>query len=255
MNIFKSLCKLYSTKHNWITQLSIFALTGLGAISFVNTVSLLLPNSFYNIFAPVKNDAIGSVFAILGLMIFIFFVGYKYKFTNQILKDGSIELPSISLDCFVIFSKVFPLFLVWAIYLFLLCFAGDLLFGYPSIEGLFIILLTLVFLPFIHLIFVVYSKNFTYKQEFFNPIFMFRLIKMTYIQILLLIISTGIILYAGSSLTQYIFSHIPNFDFKYFEVKYALLTICICWYFQEVLSLAYFQSAGHIIRQKYLKQS
>lgn len=252
MNIFKSLCKLFLTKHNWITQLSIFAIAGLGAISFVNTVSLFFPNSFYNIFAPVKNDTTGAVFAILGLMIFIFFTGYKYKFTSQILKDGSIDLPSISLDCFVIFSKVFPLFLVWAIYLFLLCFAGDLLFGYPSIEGLFIVLLTLVFLPFIHLIFVVYSENFTYKKEFFNPVFMFKLIKTTYAQIILLIICTGIILYTGSSLTQYIFSHIPNFDFKYSEVKYALLTICICWYFQEVLSLAYFQSVAHIIKQKVL---
>ncbi len=254
MNIFKSICRLFSTKNNLIIQLSILALAGLGAVCFVNSVSLFWPNYFYNIFAPIKDDNIGAVFCITGLMIFIFFTGYKFKYASAILKNENADLPSISLDCFPIFLKILPVFIVWGFYYLSFYIGIAVLFGFPSLVELLVYLILLIIVPFINLILIIFSKDFKYDKVFFSPLFLIQVIKKTYIQVAILVLSTGLIVFAASLLMKYIFAYNPNMNLKYSEIKYALLTICFFSYLQEVINLGYFRSAAQIIRDRIFKQ-
>ena len=86
MNIFKIIKELYTGKSNLIAQLGIFSLIGIMIISVNQVVSAFTGNTIYSVFAaPSESEVI--IFALIGIMLFIYFLGYLFlwRFYSQLL--------------------------------------------------------------------------------------------------------------------------------------------------------------------------
>lgn len=250
MNIFKSLIELFTGWHNFVVQMGLFALSGIASIAFVNVITLFFGNSLYSVFIS-PNNSHASIFAIIGFMIAIFFIGYQYKLAKDVLNNNDIKLPTISLDCFVIFSKVFVMFIPWSIYLFILHSAGVLLFGIPSLGEFLIFWLVIFLIPFIQMILIIFSKDFIYQIDLFKPLILLKLIKKTFFPILIVLLQFIILFIVMSIGVLYLYKYCAQVQIKYYKMQYILLATAFAWYLQTILNLTYFKTLAKIVNKYY----
>ena len=252
MNILESVKNLYKGEDKFALHLSIFALTGLAAVSFVNIVSLFLGHSIYSIFS-VPSDEEAIIFSVLGIMIFIFFMGYRYKYAKKLLENENSELPSVSMDCFSIFVKMFPLFLLWGIYYFIFYIMFGTILGIAHIKSLFIWSLPILLLPFINCIFIIFTQNFKYELSALNPIELFGIIKKVFSPVIILIIQLTLLFLAIIICFKYLFKFPYLCESRYAQLTIILFITSLSGYIQEITALAYFNSLTGIIKEKILK--
>lgn len=251
MNIFKIIKELYTGKENLVAQTAIFALVGIMAISFNEVISVFTGNTLYAIFTvPGSDETI--IFSMLGIMIFIFFTGYIYKFIHENYECEKAQLPTISMDCFTCFAKIIPVIFVWGIYLGLAGYLGLILFGVNHIEFYAYAIFLLVILPFINMVFVRFAKDFKYNLNIFNPLSVAKIMKKTFVQVFLFIlqfIALGAIISFLSGLGFKASIDAPS---RIAQLLCVLTVLCVSSYFQQVLNLAYYKGLTEIIKKNEL---
>ena len=248
MNILKIIKELYTGKDNIIGQITIFALVGIMAIAFNEVISVYTGNTLYAIFVVPSNSEV-IIFSMLGIMIFIFFTGYIYKFIHENYESETACLPSVSMDGFTTFIKVFPVLFVWGLYLGLMVFAGLVLFGSASVELYAFLIILLVLLPFINMVFIQFAKDFKYHRRIFNPLIVAAIIKKTFIKLLLFLLQfiiAGIII---SAINVFLLKYAMNGQSRTIQLISVLSVLCICSYLQQVLNLAYYKGLTEIIKK------
>ena len=253
MNIINSIKNLYKGENKIAIHISVFALAGIVAIAFVNIASLFLGHSIYSIFSvPKDQDAI--MYSIIGIMIFIFFTGYKYKYANLLFKDENTELPSISMDCFAIFAKIFPVIFLWGTYAFLFFVLLGTIFGIIAIKGIIPILFTIFLIPFINAVIILFSEKFEYRAIFANPIFIFKIIKKTFKPIILWLIQFAILYVIVLICFKYLFNYGFTHQTRLYQLISTLFLTCLSGYVQEIIYLAYINGIVKILKENYIKQ-
>lgn len=180
-------------KAHWITALLFVlpCLTG-AVLSYYDedTKSLLIPLMI----------SAGILF-VLSIVPMFMLSGFYIKFLNKRFNDVE-GIPSYDASCILQGLKVFPIYLVWLIYIGIpvtLLLVGGV-FGVIGVYGsenmslvnvlssvlliflLCLILILLLFLisPFVSLIFIKYAQNFEYTPDLFNPLTVFRNMKASF---------------------------------------------------------------------------
>lgn len=182
MNILKIIKELYTGKNNLIAQIGLFALIGIAAISYNEVLSVFTGNTLYSVFATPSDIEI-IVYAMLAIMISIFYIGYIFKFVHESYYEDKIELPSVSLNCFTIFVKSIPVMLIWDFYLFLTIYASFQIFGYSIIELNICLLILLILLPFINIVYFLFAKDFKFDIKLFNPLIISAIMQKTFVPV------------------------------------------------------------------------
>lgn len=248
MNILRIIKELYTGKDNLIAHLGVFSLVGIMSISFNEVVSVFMGNTLYALFSVPSNNEI-VVFALLGIMIFIFFTGYIYKFVHDNYDIAHAQFPSISMNCFTTFVKMFPVMLIWGLYLGIAGSAAVLLFKTNNIELYLFFMFLFILLPFINIVFLKFAKDFKYNINIFNPISLVYIMKKTFVSVFLFLIQfifLGIIISIASGLC---FKLALNGQSRIFQIIYTLITLCIFSYLQQILNFAYYKALTEIIKK------
>jgi len=245
MNILKIIKELYTGRENLVAQMAIFALVGIMAISFNEITSVFTGNTLYAVFAvPTNNEVI--LFSLLGIMIFIFFTGYSYKFVHENYKNETTQLPTISMNCFTAFIKIFPVMFVWGLYLGVMGFIGLKIFN-NRIELFIYAIFLLILLPFINMVFIRFAKDFKYSIEIFNPLIIVKIMSRTFVKVFSFILQFIIVGFLTSSL--FICIRFTVNGSRFMQIISTLAIICVSTYLQQVLNLAYYKGLTEIIKK------
>ena len=248
MNILRIIKELYTGKDNLVAQITIFALVGIMAIAFNEVISLFTGNTLYAVFS-VPSYAEVIIFSMLGIMIFIFFTGYIYKFVHENYTSEIAFLPSISMNCFTTFIKVFPVMFVWGIYFGIAGLLGTTFLKADRIEFYIYWAFLMILLPFINIIFVKFVKNYTYNAEIFNPIYVVKIIRKVFIKVILYLLQFILLGFVISVLSSLCFKFGVTGQTRVVELIIILTTLCISSYLQQVLNLAYYRGLTEIIKK------
>ena len=251
MNILKIIKELYTGKNNLTAQLGIFSLISVMSISFNQIISMFTGNNLYAVFSVPSNTE-AAIFAILGIMIFIYFTGYIYQFVHESFNQDNTELPSISLNCFTTFIKTFPVMFVWGLYIALIWYAECLLYSVNQIESILLFIFLLLLLPFVNMVFLLFAKDFKYDCKYFNPLIIVRLIKKTFFPVFLFMIQFLIIASIIIIINTYLFKYAINEHSRIVQLTLILLVLCISSYIQQILNLAYYKCLTDIIKKYYV---
>jgi len=248
MNILKILKELYTGKDNLIAQITIFALVGIMAIAFNEVVSVFTGNTLYAVFTvPSNNEVI--IFSMLGIMIFIFFTGYIYKFVHENYEFETASLPSVSMNCFITFVKIFPVMLVWVIYLCVMGLLGLFLFGTTSIKFYVYLTFLLIILPFINMVFIKFSKDFKYSLRIFSPLIIAEFMKKAFMKVFLFMLQFVVLGLIISGINVFLLKLSMEGQSRTVQLISVLTTICIISYAHQILNLAYYKGLTEIIKK------
>lgn len=248
MNICKIIKELYTGKNNLVAQLGLFGLIGIMAISFNEIVSAFTGYTLYAIFsAPSDNEII--FFSMLGIMIFIYFTGYIYQFAHESFDNEQTQLPSISMNCFTTFIKMFPLLLVWGIYISLILSINYTLFYLYQVEFWIFLIFTIALFPFINMVFLSFAKDFKYIPKLFNPIILIQIIKKSFVKVFLFLLQFIIAGTILSLISAFFFKYSFSWQTRHTQLLYILIILCISSYFQQILNLAYYKGLTQILKQ------
>lgn len=253
MNILKSIKNLYKGEDKTAIHLSIFALTGITAVAFVNIVSLFIGNSIYSVFSTPKDEAV-IIFSLASIMILFFCTGYNYKYSHKLFKDENSALPSVSMDCFVIFSKIFFLWFVWAIYFMALYITGGILFGTGVFNILFFGVAIPVLAPFSIIIYILFAQDFKYKKYLFNPLLILKIIKQTFIPVFLLFLQIFLLFFVILFCFKFLFKASLLLNDRFLYMVITLLLTSISGYLQEIINLAAIKEYTNIAQKHILKE-
>jgi hypothetical protein len=253
MNILKAIKNLYEGEDNFAIHLSIFAITGIIAIAFVNISSLFMGNSIYSIFYNPGDWEI-IIFSILAIMLLIFFIGYKFKYTNRLLNNKNSSLPSVSMDCFSIFAKMFPIFLIWGIYLSAFLILCGTILGPSILNSKIAKILILLLIPFINIIFILFTQDFKYRKYLFNPLIICNAIKNTFFSVLLWITQYLILFIIITIGFKLLFNFSFNCETRIAQLSIILFITSLSGYVQEIINLAYINGIAKIVKENYPTQ-
>lgn len=252
MNILKILKELYTGKSNLIAQLGIFSLIGIMIISANQVVSAFTGNTLYSVFAaPSEGEVI--IFALTGIMLFIYFSGYLFKFVHESFDSSETELASISMDCFPIFLKTFPVMFIWSVYVGFALLLGYLLFTINRLEFFAYIILILILLPFVNMVFIIFAKDFSYSKQIFNPGIVVKLMSKTFVPAALFLIQylfSGLVV---SIIFGFIFTFISYVNSREQQILSILLILSVSSYIQMILNLVYYKGLTEILKKYYMQ--
>ncbi len=176
MKIFNYLKQLYSGENALSNHISLFSLIGIMVILANNLVSVLWNKLLVNFFSVPPSSGLELwLDMFFGLLIFIYLLGYRYRYVNSLFNDNNGSLIDFNLEPFVIVLKIFPVIFIWQIYLVLFSvFIGFLLISLEN-SALYYLAASFVIclMPFVYLIYIDFAKNFKYKLKYFSPKFIF----------------------------------------------------------------------------------
>lgn len=170
MEVLKSLFDIFRGKNNLIMHVAIFSLTGIQALCLNAYVSHNLGSFYSSYLGYAPNDELTlSLMSVLGIMVTIFLFGYGLKYSNKIYNDKTVDLPDISLDVFPMILKYLPMVLIWGTYFYIATSLGFRVLSANGFLFYFYYILLMMFVPFVFMIFVKFSKDFCYSKEMFLP--------------------------------------------------------------------------------------
>lgn len=162
------------------------------------------------------------VLGLLSIVPMLFLAGFYFKFLNKRMAEPQ-GLPKWNWDCLIMGLKAIPVGFVWSLYiavpliLLIGCFVGIfalLLSETPSaLEIIGVILLVLLFIalfmalvvlisPFVAQVYFKYSENFEYSAEIFNPLTIFRYMKKSFKESIIVALKYIVVNIAVSSVVQ-----------------------------------------------------
>lgn len=189
-------------------------------IALFSATAQFLDKEFKEFLVPILIAVL--VFGLLSIVPMLFLAGFYYRFLNKRMTEPQ-GLPKWNLDCLITGLKAIPVGFVWCLYiavpviLLIGCFVGVLallLSGTPSaVEIIGAILLVLLFIalfmalvvvisPFVAQVYFKYSENFEYSAEIFNPLTIFRYMKKSFKESIIVALKYIVVNIAVSSVVQ-----------------------------------------------------
>lgn len=178
---------------------------------------------------------VGILFAVISIFPMVTLSGFWLKFLNLRFTQP-VGIPKIDFDCFKKGLKVIPLQIVWMSYILIptLVIFGGLIFAVvklmpkdvgPALVILMIAALLILCLiwgvvifvlsPFINMVFINYSETFKYSKELFNPLIIFRYIRLSFKEAILPALQYFAVNVAVSTVVQLILGFFGAFLFLF----------------------------------------
>ena len=213
MEIFRFLKGIYSGKDNLLNHIIIFSLSGILAILFSKCCAYYFGIFYFGY--PLTSGWLVDICLSFMVCVALFFFGYLYSYSNNIYKNDNSNLPNIEFTAFDSFIKMIPITLFWGAIVGILVFLGLIFFNLQKefFESMFYFSCIFILIPFVNVIFALYSKNFSSKLALYSPLAPFKIMSKTFVPVVLLTIECIIL---GSMLLLvlhklFIFSNkIPN---------------------------------------------
>lgn len=172
MEVIKYLKQIYSGENALANHITLFSVCGIMVI-FISLYMASLGNAvFPDFFISPPSSEIELFFeASLGVFIFIYLFGYCFKFVGVNFKQDNVTLPDMTLDNFMILIKSIPVMVVWALYYFVITFAGlYFLIKNDQIPLAYVFgAIMICLIPFFIMKVFSFSNNFKYSFELLNP--------------------------------------------------------------------------------------
>lgn len=164
-------------------HITLFSILGLFTIVLNNYISYVFGIELNNWFLPVREFAVPLNFFV-GVMFIIFFVGYMYKYANSLFKDSNASIAEASLNCFVVFVKMLPVFMVWNLYLVIAILLGLLLFRVGSVAFALYFALLILITIFVNFIYVMYAKDLKLNSKYFSVCFLVNIMRRNFTKVI-----------------------------------------------------------------------
>lgn len=250
MGIVDYFNKIYTGKENILKHICLFSMLGILAILSSRCFAYYFGFSYFG-YAPASRTetALSQLFSII---IIVYNIGYIYNFAHNLQKDEKSALPDISFEPFYIFIKIIPILIVWTIYIVLAVLLGLGLFNLKNNlrEMILYYGLILFIIPFIHIVWVKYSKNFSINFKYYNPLIIIKVISkfllpMTRLLIILIPIFCIFIL-----IPHYICIYSTVIKNLSFQLALRLLALTLWIYLTCVINMINIQGIAEILQQK-----
>ncbi len=253
MEVIQYLKNIYD-KENLGTHAILFSTFGIMMIFLNNIVNFLFGynvlNNFFG-YAP-KFELEVAINFVVGTLLIIYSLGYVYNYGHKLLNDEiSSSLPEPTFEAFSSFAYMLPVLLVWGCYGFILGAIGFMFFKLGTFNNYLYYSILLCFLPFVNIIFLIFSKDYLYKTKFFNPLFVFKIINRTLFRVLKLCIGVFFvnITFVFIALGVVYYAHYVENEVLKFCIN--LFGLCLGGYFLNILNYVYTQGLVKIIKEKF----
>ena len=194
MEFVNYLKEIYADKDVIRKHLLLFSITGIVVLLF-NNIASTFTNDLLSDQLTLGPSSKGEfvIDFVFGGVLWLHIFGYEYKFLSGIMNNGKITLPEFDHDILATFGKMFPIFIIWQIYFFIITFftgiytvaTRDLV--YYFLAGT----LMLFFTPFVFMVYVKFSKDFKYTKDVLVPWTLVRYIDKGLIDVVLWSIKFG----------------------------------------------------------------
>ncbi|MBR1423946.1 hypothetical protein IJ579_00095 [bacterium] len=248
MGILNYLKKIYSGKENLFNHISLFSIFGIMAICLGNRFFAWYGGTY---FGHLKLTNVGLYWSfVIGLVLLIFSIGYVFEVMHNAY-DEEYNLPEISLSGITTFVKILPLFIVWGMYVALIAALGFVIFPVDSNRYYVYNSLILLLSPFMGVIFAIYARDFEYKIEYFNPLYIFKILDKSFFEVLKLFIKTFLILIFALLVVCLLFIYSNDFE----KIKLALImrfgALCFAAYALNIIQYVYVVGLTNIVNKKF----
>lgn len=254
MNVLSYLRNIYAGRENLSVHFGLFSLIGIMTICLHNIFSSKLNNMFSGIFgfAPCARfelflNTCGGVFLLF------FTLGYIFNYAHNLYNDKT-SLPEISMDSFSIFFKVLPIILTWGIYFIILFLLGMSLFRFGSFLSLIYFASLFSVFIFVNIIYVIFAKDFQYKADYFNPLYIIKVINCSSGPLILLSIELLLICILPVFLLYKIFNASFTIDYENISLGLRWMVLCITVYLINVIHYVYVNGLVEIIKERIYKE-
>lgn len=256
MEVFKYLKQIYKGENTLPYHIMLFSLLGILAILLNNVFAYLGSGLVYFTFlaVPPSNKIEFSINLFFAILIVLYLFGYEYKFINQNFHNEKFALPNFDLIPSVMVLKMLPLFFTWQVYYLAVLILGTfalLSFGNITLSYIFYSLL-ICMLPFMHLIFITFTYDFSLDKSLANPFVIFKYLDKTltdviylFIQIIVLAIIPAAVVYGIAYGAHKIMS-------EPYKLSLYLLDLCLALYFMSILKFVYISGLMKIVKDKFL---
>ena len=254
MRIFNSIKQIYIGKDVLARHISLFALISIWLIFFLKYTAswgnMLVYNNFF-ITVPSTNYELW-MYLFGGILLFFYLIGYGFKFSNQCFFDKKTLLPDFTLNPFYVFMLYLPMFLVWNSYFIIFAVLGWLLLSIVNISMLFYIYyaIMLCLIPFVVLVFVVFSKKNRYDRKFFKLGTLFYVLEKTLGDMIILFFEYILLVAIPVLMILNVFNAElwENVTELLFALKLAVL--CFSAYLLQVLLLIFYRECVLLIKKR-----
>ena len=250
MNVLSYLKEIYCDRKSLFIHVSLLSLVGIMAISGCEYLSYLLGNIFSSFLGySSANHYILSLEMFILLMLLIYFSGYLFKSSNAFFTQEA-KLPDLSLSAYQVFVKMVPVFVVWIIYLLIslvflvFAFRPDTILFYTYIS------IVLCLLPFISLIWVLYSKDLELNRKYFSIKFLCNVIDKTFLSVVNLVVQTIILGIIPISIISYVIKYSNTVKSTSLQLGLRLGSICLSVYILYILLLVFNLGLVNISKKK-----
>ena len=180
MKTFDYLKQLYNGENAFQNHISLFSLIGIMVILLNNVMSVFWNKLLVNFFSVPPSSSLELwLDMFFGLLILVYLLGYRYRYINSVLNGGDGSLVDFNLEPFVVILKVFPMVVLWHIYMIIFSAVGTAVLMAVEHTGLYYLFASVIICltPFLYLILIDFSKNFKYERKYFSPKLIFAFVE------------------------------------------------------------------------------
>ncbi len=259
MEVFKYFKQLYQGKDVLSNHITLFSLLGIMVILLNNAAAHWGSNILYFDFFAVapSSDLELWLNIFFGILILIYMIGYGIKFIHKVIEENNIELPNFDLEPSSYFVKFLPVFLIWIFY-YVATFLAGILFTFSDNNPVLVYVFSSIMIcliPFIHLIFVEYVRDFKITKNIIYPWNIFRYLDKNIGDVIFLVAAVIILSLIPDAVIFLMLKFAHGLASEVMKLSVYLAGLCIGLYLIFVLKLVYFAGLAKILNEKFVKSN
>ena len=251
MEFLNYFVQLYKGKYNLLTHLTLFSMCGLAVVCGNNVLSYKIGTWYGSYFGfSSSNDFVISICALTSIMLFLFIPSYGFVYANHLQNSDDNNLPSLSLNAYIVMLKVLPVLCLWTLYGFVAYLLSAYVINLGHLAFVVYNILMLLLLPFATTVLIKFSADFKYSADILNPFLAFKKVDFHLYKLYLFALMISILILGLFFLCINIVKNSVIFSDIYRVLGIKILGLCIFYYFLNVIYLAYIKGVVSIIKDK-----
>ncbi|MDE6139219.1 MAG: hypothetical protein K2F57_07090, partial [Candidatus Gastranaerophilales bacterium] len=185
-----------------------------------------------------------------GLLIFIYLLGYRYRYVNSVFNGGDGSLLEFNLEPFVVILRTFPMIVLWHVYMILFSAVGTLILMSVEHTGLYYLFASVVvcLTPFLYLILIDFAKDFKYEKKYFSPKLIFRFLEKYLGSVIYLFFELLVIMLIPVAIIVGLILSTKFIQAETLKLGIQLWTLCLGVYFAVVIKYVLSKGLAEIIK-------
>ncbi len=249
MKTFDYLKQLYSSRNVLQNHISLFSLIGIMVILLNNVLSGLWNKLLVNFFSVPPSSSLELwLDMFFGFLILIYLFGYRY--INSVLNGGDGSLVEFNLEPFVVILKVFPMIVLWHVYMAIFTAVGTAVLMSVEHVGLYYLFASVVICltPFLYLILIDFSKDFKYERKYFSPKLIFSFLEKYLGGVIYLFVELFVISLIPAGIISGVLFSAKFVQVETLKLGLQLAALCIGVYFAIILKYVLSRGLAELVK-------